>query len=106
MPAREREKTKEAEERAEKTRQLLAESQEALFNSQEETDAAKERLAGLENELRRARQQSAQNEHLEREAEAAATRAATKRAGGEAERWWQPVADARASGSATGCART
>ena len=64
--AREREKTKEATARAEKTRKLLTKSQEALFNSQKETDAAKERLASLENELRRARQQSAQNEHLKR----------------------------------------
>ena len=38
--AREREATAKAEERAEKTRQRLAASQLALFNSQEETDAA------------------------------------------------------------------
>ena len=67
--ARERKKTKEATARTEKTRQCLAKSQEALFNSQKETDAAKERLASLENELRRARQQSAQNEHLKRSEE-------------------------------------
>ena len=67
--ARQREATAKAEERAEKTRQRLFKSQEALFNSQKETDAAKERLAGLENELRRARQQSAQNEHLKRSEE-------------------------------------
>ena len=38
--AREREATAKAEERAKKTRQRLADSQLALFNSQEETDAA------------------------------------------------------------------
>ena len=67
--AREREATAKAEERAEKTRQRFLKSQEALFNSQEETDAANKRLASLENELRRARQQSAQNEHLKRSEE-------------------------------------
>ena len=67
--AREREKTKEATARAEKISKQLADSQWALFNSQEETAAANERIAGLEDQLRRARQQSAQNEHLEREAE-------------------------------------
>ena len=67
--AREREKTKEAEERAEKTRKLLADSELALFKSQEETDAANERIAGLEDQLRRERQQSAQKEHLKRSEE-------------------------------------
>ena len=67
--AREREATAKAEERAEKTRKLLADSELALFKSQEETDAANERIAGLEDQLRRERQQSAQKEHLEREAE-------------------------------------
>ena len=68
--AREREEdSKEAEERAEKTRKRLADSQLALFKSQEETDAANERIAGLEDQLRRERQQSArvEKEHLERE---------------------------------------
>ena len=50
--AREREKTKEAEERTKKMSKLLAESQWALFNSQEETAAANERIAGLEEALR------------------------------------------------------
>ena len=67
--AREREKTKEATARAEKTRKLLAESELALFKSQEETDAANERIAGLEDQLRRERQQSAQKEHLKRSEE-------------------------------------
>ena len=67
--AREREKTKEATARAEKISKSLRESQAALFKPQTETDAANERIAGLEDQLRRARQQSAQNEHLEREAE-------------------------------------
>ena len=67
--AREREKTKEATARAEKISKQFRDSQLALFNSQEETAAANERIAGLEHQLRRARQQSAQNEHLEREAE-------------------------------------
>ena len=39
------------------------------FKSQEETDAANERIAGLEDQLRRERQQSAQNEHLKRSEE-------------------------------------
>ena len=67
--SRQREATAKAEERTEKVSKQLAESKLALFNSQEETDAANERLAGLKDELRRARQQSAQNEQLEREAE-------------------------------------
>ena len=41
--AREREATAKAEERAEKTRQRFLKSQEALFNSQKETDAAKKK---------------------------------------------------------------
>ena len=50
--AREREKTKEATARAEKISKQLADSQFALFNSQEETAAANERIAGLEEALR------------------------------------------------------
>ena len=82
--AREREKTKEAEERAEKTRKLLADSELALFKSQEETDAANERIAGLEDQLRRERQQSAQKEHLKRSEELGC--AASARARGPARR--------------------
>ena len=67
--ARQREATAKAEERAEKTRKLLADSELALFKSQEETDAANERIAGLEDQLRRERQQSAQKEHLKRSEE-------------------------------------
>ena len=67
--AREREKTKEATARAEKMSKRFADSQLALFNSQEETAAANERIAGLEDQLRRARQQSAQKEHLKRSEE-------------------------------------
>ena len=50
--AREREATAKAEERAEKMSKRFADSQLALFNSQEETAAANERIAGLEEALR------------------------------------------------------
>ena len=84
--AREREKTKEATARAEKISKDFARSQLALFNSQEETAAANERIAGLEDQLRRARQQSAQNEHLEREAELRRRSDETRRREAEARR--------------------
>ena len=67
--AREREATAKAEERAEKTRKLLADSELALFKSQEETDAANERIAGLEDQLRRERRESERSAHLKRSEE-------------------------------------
>ena len=67
--AREREKTKEATARAEKISKQLADSRLALFNSQEETAAANERIAGLEDQLRRERRESERSAHLKRSEE-------------------------------------
>ena len=67
--AREREKTKKAEERAEKISKDFRDSQLALFNSQEETAAANERIAGLEDQLRRERRESERAAHLKRSEE-------------------------------------
>ena len=67
--AREREKTKEATARAEKISKQFRESQAALFKSQTETDAANERIAGLEDQLRRERRESERSAHLKRSEE-------------------------------------
>ena len=67
--AREREKTKEATARAEKWSKRFAESQDALYKSQTETDAANERIAGLVDQLRRERRESERSAHLKRSEE-------------------------------------
>ena len=67
--SRQREATATAEERPKKTRKLLADSELALFKSQEETDAANERIAGLEDQLRRERRESERAAHLKRSEE-------------------------------------